>query len=64
MGNAGTAIKTMRKAQNLSQRDLARLSGVSHGHVAMVESGKRVPSPRVVEALTEALAKYAAGDDL
>jgi len=61
MQHTGAVIQTARKAQNLSLRDLARLSEVDYSMISRIERGLVDPSPRVVKALTEALGRYAAG---
>lgn len=63
MGNAGSAIKIMREAQELSQRELGRLAGVSAGYLSRVESGQEFPSKRWLRAVTDALGRHLAGAD-
>lgn len=63
MGNAGYAVKTLREAQQLTQRELAALSGVNAGYISLIENG-RVPSARVLRALSDALGAHLAGVDL
>ena len=40
---------------NLTQNDLARLMGVSSGHLSRLLNGRRCPSPRMRQRLMEAL---------
>lgn len=61
MANAGTALKAMRKAQNLSIRQLAELAEVNATMLSQVERGLRDPSPRWLKAVTDALGKHMAG---
>jgi transcriptional regulator with XRE-family HTH domain len=51
----GTRIKELRRQRALSQRDLARLSGVSYDTIAKLELGHREAQPRTVRRLAEAL---------
>ena len=41
--------------KGLSQRDLARLIGVSAGAINHVVTGRRIPSPNLRRAIVEAL---------
>lgn len=61
MVNVGVAIATMREAQGLSQRQLARLAGVNSGYLSQVEAGKVEPSPRWLRAVTDALGRHLGG---
>lgn len=52
----------MREAQELSLRELARLSGTSPSYLSLVERGIRDnPSERWLRAVTDALGKHMAG---
>ena len=55
------AIKALRQAQGLSQRDLARLAEVQPGYLSLVETGKREPSARWLKAVTDALGRHLGG---
>lgn len=57
MQHTGAVLRAARKAQKLTQRQLAELAEVDHSMVSRIESGKVNPSPRVVKALTEALGR-------
>ena len=48
-------LKTARKAANLSQRELAEISGVSQQGISNVESGIRSPSESTMRMLADAL---------
>jgi transcriptional regulator with XRE-family HTH domain len=61
MQSVGTAIKAIREAQGLSQRDLAKLAGVNAGYLSSVESGNVEPSQRWLAAVTNALGRNLAG---
>lgn len=61
MGDAGHAIKAMRKAQGISLRELARLAEVEPGYLSQVERGLRDPSPRWIKSVTDALGKHIGG---
>jgi transcriptional regulator with XRE-family HTH domain len=47
-------LRRARRRSNLSQRELASLAGVSATTVAHIESGRHVPSLRVLECLLDA----------
>ena len=58
------AMKVMLRAEaiwerlnrlNMSQNDLARLLGVSTGHLSRLINGRRCPSPRMRKLLMETL---------
>lgn len=61
MAHAGTAIKAMREAQDLSLSELARLAEVQKGYLSEVERGLRDPSDRWLKSVTEALGRHLAG---
>jgi transcriptional regulator with XRE-family HTH domain len=56
-GTAGSVIKTMRKAMDLSLGDLAGRSGTSAGYLSEVERGLREPSSYWLGAVERALAE-------
>jgi transcriptional regulator with XRE-family HTH domain len=58
MTTAGSAIKTMRKAMDLSQRGLAVKAGVSPSFLSRVERGLDEPSPTWLAAVTRALGEH------
>lgn len=60
MGHAGKAIRVMREAQGLGQRELAALAGVNSGYLSEVENEKASPSKRWLRAVTDALGKHLA----
>jgi transcriptional regulator with XRE-family HTH domain len=51
----------MRKAQDLSLRELAALAEVDYSMLSQVERGLKDPSPRWLKAVTDALGKHMAG---
>lgn len=57
MGQPGIAARVarLRKDQDLSQRGLADLSGVSFGFVSRIEKGQRSPSVETIRKLADAL---------
>lgn len=63
MGNAGDAVKTLREAQQLTQRELSKLSGVNAGYISLIENGRQ-PSARVLRALADALGAHLAGAEI
>ena len=52
----GRAIRFVRSAHGLSQRQLADRLGVSPSHLSLVESGKRDPSLKLLEEISASLA--------
>lgn len=54
--NIGHAIKMCRSAKNLSLESLADSTDFSRSYLSMIESGKREPTLKTVEALAKALA--------
>lgn len=60
MKPAGAAIREMRKAQDLSLRELARLAEVEPGYLSLVERGIREPSKRWLASVTDALGNHLA----
>ncbi|GAA2127686.1 helix-turn-helix transcriptional regulator [Streptomyces synnematoformans] len=52
----GGRVQAARLARKMTQRDLSRISGVSHGMIRAIERGGRKPSDAVVEALAAAMA--------
>lgn len=57
----GGALRTLRELAGLSQRDLARISGVSQGAVSRFEAGRRRAIPaHVMLKVTVALARQPA----
>lgn len=61
MPHAGTAIRAMRRAQDLSLRDLAALAEVDYSTLSKVERGLVEPSPRWLKAVTDALGRHLGG---
>lgn len=58
---SGNAIREMREAQGMSQRELAERAGVNHSYLAQVERGEKTnPSERWLEAVSKALANHLA----
>lgn len=53
--NYGKAVKTIRGAKGLSQKDLAILIGKTSGYVSKIESGNRTPSTEVIEDICNKL---------
>ncbi len=62
MAHPGPAIRAMREAQDLTLRQLSELSGVSYGHLGLIEREERMPSTRVLRDIEQALADNLAGD--
>lgn len=50
----GEFVKAQRRLAQVSQRNLARLSGVSDSYLSQIERGNYRPSPQVVKALATA----------
>jgi DNA-binding XRE family transcriptional regulator/predicted GIY-YIG superfamily endonuclease len=53
--NFAEIIRDLRESQGKSIRKLAKEIGVSHSHLAYIESGERRPSRTVVKALAKVL---------
>lgn len=53
--NIGQDIHLHRERLGISQRRLAKQGGVSHSYVAHIESGRRMPSIKVLVRLAKAL---------
>ena len=53
--NYGKAIRTIRSAKNLEQKELARLAKLNASYVSLIESNRRSPSSTALEALAKAL---------
>ncbi len=51
----GLIISTERSARQMSQEQLSALAGISRGHLAALESGKKSPSLKTFWKLAEAL---------
>ena len=49
------ALFAERSRKNLSQLDLAKLSGVNHSHISLIESVERRPSLEALRKLAKAL---------
>jgi transcriptional regulator with XRE-family HTH domain len=53
--NAGRALRVLRAAKGLQQRDVALRAELDQSYVSLIESGKRKASPEAVAALARAL---------
>jgi len=53
--NYGKAIRTIRSAKNLEQKELARLAKLNASYISLIESNQRAPSSAALEALAKAL---------
>jgi DNA-binding XRE family transcriptional regulator len=49
------ALKGSRKKENLTQKDLAKLTGIPQGHISEMESGKRAIGKEIAVKLGKAL---------
>ncbi len=52
----GRALRVVRSAHGLTQRQLADRIGISASHLSLVESGKRDPSLKVLQEISATLA--------
>jgi transcriptional regulator with XRE-family HTH domain len=50
----GEFVRAQRQLAHVSQRRLARMSGVSDSYLSQIERGNYRPSPQVVKALAQA----------
>lgn len=66
MDNLGLRLKQLRTRQGLSQRQLARNSGVSNATISLIEHGRTDPSmgllKRVLDAMGVSFAEFFASD--
>jgi transcriptional regulator with XRE-family HTH domain len=66
MDNPGLRLKQLRTRQGLSQRSLARSSGVSNATISLIEHGRTDPSmgllKRVLDAMGVSFAEFFASD--
>jgi transcriptional regulator with XRE-family HTH domain len=53
--NAGRALRVLRAAKGLQQRDVALRAELDQSYVSLIESGKRKASPEAISALARAL---------
>jgi transcriptional regulator with XRE-family HTH domain len=53
--NYGRALKTLRQARQLKQKELASRSGLDASYISQIESNKRIPSSAATEAIAKAL---------
>lgn len=53
--NYGRAIRTLRAARRLSQKQLAKRARISASYISLVESGSRTPSPDVISTISRVL---------
>ena len=58
---SGRKLIELRRRRMLSQRELARLAGVTQPTIHYAETGRRTPSPSTVRALARALGVEPAG---
>ena len=52
----GEYVRAERKLANISQRELARISGVSDSYLSQMERGLYRPSPEIIKAIAKAFA--------
>lgn len=50
----GEFVRAQRRLAQVSQRNLAKMSGVSDSYLSQLERGNYMPSPQVVKALAQA----------
>jgi transcriptional regulator with XRE-family HTH domain len=53
--NIGKGIRVIRAARNLSQKQLAEVSGLDSSYISLVEAGKRAPKDEAIQAIAKAL---------
>ena len=53
--NYGKAIRTVRAAREMSQKELAAKAKLDPSYISLLESGERIPSPNALETLSKAL---------
>lgn len=55
MNEFGKNLREIRQRKGLSQRDLAKMTGISASAIGMYEQGRREPNTETTEALARAL---------
>jgi transcriptional regulator with XRE-family HTH domain len=50
----GEFVRAQRRLAQVSQRNLAKMSGVSDSYLSQLERGNYMPSPQVIKALAQA----------
>jgi transcriptional regulator with XRE-family HTH domain len=53
--NYGRAVRTVRAAKGLSQKELAKMVGKDASYISLIESGKREPSALVIKQFADAM---------
>src|SRR6267154_1350512 len=53
--NVGARLRTERKAQNLSQADLERRTGLPRCRISWLENGRAIPTLETLEKISDAL---------
>lgn len=53
MKKLGEKLHRLRKRENLTQTQLAKMLGVDHSHVGKMERGERVPSLEMLLKITQ-----------
>jgi transcriptional regulator with XRE-family HTH domain len=53
--NYGKAIRTVRAAKNLEQKELAQLAKLNASYISLLESNRRSPSAAALDSLARAL---------
>lgn len=53
--NIGKAIKTIRKAKGIRQKELCKLAGITQSHLSLVELGKNKISEDCLKRIAESL---------
>jgi XRE family transcriptional regulator, regulator of sulfur utilization len=48
----GSAIKEIRKSNNISQKELASLCGISQTYLSLVEHGKKIPKLETLSSIS------------
>jgi transcriptional regulator with XRE-family HTH domain len=64
MRSFGNTIKSLRVAKDLSLHKAARLVGVTHFYIDMIEEGKEIPTKEIATALAKSLAKNAKDEEV
>lgn len=53
--NIGKAVRVIRAARNLSQKQLAGESGLDASYISLVEAGRRTPTGEAIQAIAKGL---------
>jgi len=53
--NIGSAIESVRKIKNISQKDLAERAEITQSYLSLIESDKKIPNVKTLNAISAVL---------